>query len=140
MNFSFKAVTHNKHRENVSSIIEKSISGKVIEECIDDTFSYFVLVGDKKYSISEDSFITRKKKCVYYKEKNGKWACVIRMLKEDRVSMPSAYLPFRPDYEVIGDIVNNKGKFVFNIKGCYKPNSNEKVIILKEIENEECQS
>lgn len=141
MNFSFNfKPVRVKHKENVTSIFQKAVIGKVIEECIDETFFYFVLVGEIKYPISSDSYVTKKKKIVYFKEKNNKWGSIIRLLKEDRVQMPPAYLPFRPGYEVVGDIITENLKHVFKIKGCYKPNSAQKAEILKEIENEEeCQ-
>lgn len=137
MNFSFKPVNI-KHKESVSSIFKKAVTGKVIEKCIDGTFFYFVLDGEIKYPISKDSYITKKKKIVYFRD-NNRWGCIIRLIKEDRVQMPPVYLPFRPGYEVVGDIITENLKHVFKIKGCYKPNSSQKAEILKEIENEECQ-
>ena len=148
MQFNFAAIKTINKKKNVPvvSIFKKHTIGVVIEECNEHSSYYFVLCDNIKYTITPNSYITAKKKVVYFKDyvtQKGisTWACIIRVMKEDRVSMPQAYLPFRPGYEVVGNIVLDHGKHVFDIKGCYKPNSNQKIEILKELENEEeCQT
>lgn len=114
-----------RRRRSSTTNVAKDVYGVVVEEDNQDSstgVAYKILVGDTTYNIHPDSYNCNGVRKVYAKDNRGKWFQYDRVIIEDRRSMPKAYIPFRPDYSVKGNILNVNGTLYFKIRYCYNNN------------------
>lgn len=119
-----------KRRNNSSSAIIEQKDGIVIE-CEDSSTGvvYRVKLEDgRSFDIHPDSYNTKGWRKIYAKDSSGKWFCYDRPILDDRIKMPSAYVPFKPAFAVKGAIVSYNNNFVYKITKCYNPNDERQCI------------
>lgn len=115
------------------NIIEKNVTGTIIEQ----NGAYVVSYNDVFYRIHPSSLKTQGVRRVYAKDELNRWFIYDRVIAEERRQMPPMYIPFKPKFECIGNIITDNGVTYFKIKKSYNPHDvDSKVQAIKEIENE----
>ena len=115
-----------KQRNKAVAIIEK-VDGMVEEDS--STGVCRIKIGDGRlFDIHPDSYDTKGWRKIYAKTPKGEWFCYDRHILDDRIKMPSAYVPFKPNFATKGAIVSYNGNLVYKITKCYNPNDERQCI------------
>lgn len=131
-------VLHTEHKRRQQTIIkrtlEKSVNGVIIED--PSTGVYKVEFNKKVYDIHPYSYKTLGKRRVYRKI-NNEWIEYDRPCIEDRFDKPG-WIPFRTNYSVIGNVIQEGDNIYFKIRTCYnKYNLESKQEAMRIIRNED---
>ena len=115
-----------KQRNNAVAIIEK-VDGMVEEDS--STGVCKIRIGDGRlFDIHPDSYNTKGWRKIYAKTPKGEWFCYDRPILDDRIKMPNAYVPFKPNFATKGAIVSYNNNLVYKISKCYNPNDERQCI------------
>lgn len=114
-----------KQRNNTTSIIQK-VDG-IVEEDSSTGVCKVRLNDGRLFDIHPDCYNTKGWRKIYAKTK-GDWFCYDRPILDDRIKMPSAYVPFKPGFATKGAIVSYNNNLVYKITKCYNPNDERQCI------------
>ena len=108
-----------KQRNNTTSIIQK-VDGMVEEDS--STGVCRIRINGRLFDIHPDCYNTKGWIRIYAKTPKGEWFCYDRPILDDRIKMPAAYVPFKPEFATKGAIVSYNNNLVYKITKCYNPN------------------
>ena len=109
-----------KQRNNTTSIIQK-VDG-MVEEDSSTGVCRIRLNDGRLFDIHPDCYNTKGWRRIYAKTPKGEWFCYDRPILDDRIKMPAAYVPFKPEFATKGAIVSYNNNLVYKITKCYNPN------------------
>lgn len=119
-NFILPKPIKQKQRNNATSIIQK-VDG-MVEEDSSTGVCRIRLNDGRLFDIHPDCYNTKGWRRIYAKTSKGEWFCYDRPILDDRIKMPAAYVPFKPEFATKGAIVSYNGNLVYKITKCYNPN------------------
>ena len=108
-----------KQRNNTTIIIQK-VDGMVEEDS--STGVCRIRIDGRLFDIHPDCYNTKGWRRIYAKTPKGEWFCYDRPILDDRIKMPAAYVPFKPEFATKGAIVSYNNNLVYKITKCYNPN------------------
>lgn len=122
-----------KGTKKAKVIKPEKLNGTIVE--IDRNF--YVWCNNTHYKIHVSSYNTQGVRKVYAKDDNDRWFTYDRVIIEDRRRMPKNYVPFKPGFECIGQLIEDNNKQYFKISKSYNPKEvGSKTKAIKELEDE----
>ena len=115
-----------KQRNKAVAIIEK-VDG-MVEEDSSTGVCRIRLNDGRLFDIHPDSYDTKGWRRIYAKTPKGEWFCYDRPVLDDRIKMPSAYVPFKPEFATKGAVVSYNNNLVYKITKGYNPNDERQCI------------